>query len=547
MESADQRAPGVSAALRNRIGTLLGGGATVSLRRNNLVLRDIVLTRANGTEAPAAAEMRLQVARRGLAPANFSLERWDRGAAVEQAGNRTFAVDRDGNRHLVSMRRNGQRVVTNAGRRFYQDAPQTQWIVNVPVISVRGTRGGTFNPRYIPITDAFLQAMEDQGRDVRGLSDLRWTRDGADAEDQVQRMLQRWRDWFWQEFDRMPEEFMDSPEADDRDVTTLVDHDRPFTYDVQRTGVTGSGALSVDTMLDQVVFGNPVTSHDIWMKCHLHEGSRRRNGECGIDVIVASSSWRQKHADGSRTTQSMFNADQVVTTLVAMAKKDFPDSAWAQACSFEEPQDHSRTLAAMEVDATLRSRGLVKTPGGLELQKKLEPYLPKMLIFLQKPRTLDEIAANKGNIYQQTAKQKKTGQTTMPVETLLKALTKHISWSTDPQHRLLTFLRLFKCKIELEGETFVAKDSKKRVQLPPEAPSEEVTAAREALRQHGTPMRLLEMFLQEDASSPRHLSGRNVSLRAHARRLGHARERRETDGRPQGLEQSCPHLQPGSA
>ena len=45
MSITDRRAPGVSAALRSRIGTLLGSGATVSLRRDNLVLRDIVLTR----------------------------------------------------------------------------------------------------------------------------------------------------------------------------------------------------------------------------------------------------------------------------------------------------------------------------------------------------------------------------------------------------------------------------------------------------------------------------------------------------------------------
>ena len=69
--------------------------------------------------------MRLQVARRGLDSASFSLDRWDRTAAVEQAGGRTFAFDRDGNRQMVTRQRNGQRVATAAGRRFYQDAPLT--------------------------------------------------------------------------------------------------------------------------------------------------------------------------------------------------------------------------------------------------------------------------------------------------------------------------------------------------------------------------------------------------------------------------------------
>ena len=82
MALADQRAANVFSGLRNRIVTLLDGGATVSLRRKNLVLRDVVLTRADGTETPAAAEVRLQVERRGLDPASFSLDRWDRTAAV---------------------------------------------------------------------------------------------------------------------------------------------------------------------------------------------------------------------------------------------------------------------------------------------------------------------------------------------------------------------------------------------------------------------------------------------------------------------------------
>ena len=115
----DVRAPSVSTQLRARIATLVSSGAAVSLRRSSLVLRDVVLTRANGTLTPAAAELRLQVARRGRDPAPFNLERWDRGAAVEQMGNRRFAMDRAGVRHVVSRRRNGQQVVTAAGRRFY--------------------------------------------------------------------------------------------------------------------------------------------------------------------------------------------------------------------------------------------------------------------------------------------------------------------------------------------------------------------------------------------------------------------------------------------
>ena len=155
MALSDQRAPGVSSGLRTRIATLLDSGANVSLRRSSLVLRDVVLTRANGTETPAATELRLQVARRGLDPAPFSLERWNRAAAVQQEGNRTFAYDRGGNRHMVARQRNGQRVATVAGKRFYHDAPLTQWIFQVPVANRRND-GDLWRRRYIGLTEAFV-------------------------------------------------------------------------------------------------------------------------------------------------------------------------------------------------------------------------------------------------------------------------------------------------------------------------------------------------------------------------------------------------------
>ena len=106
----------------------------------------------------------------------------------------------------------------------------------------------------------------------------------------------------------------------------------------------------------------------------------------------------------------MFTAEQAAAKLVKLAKEHFPDSALAQACNFDEDPDTSKTQATNVVDGVLHRRGLLKTPAALELQRELEPYLPKMLVFLQTPRLLDEIteAFRKGNIYRQTAKQKKT-------------------------------------------------------------------------------------------------------------------------------------------
>ena len=259
----------------------------------------------------------------------------------------------------------------------------------------------------MPITDEFLAAMEAGGQNVQRLRDIRWTRDGADADSHVQRLLAEWRTWFMLSYaGGVPPVLQSSEEADDANVDTIVDPSRAFTYDAQRTGVTSSGARSVDTVLDQVVFGCPVASHDLWMKSHLHEGSRRRNGQCGIDVIVASSSWRHQHSDGSRSTKALFTAEQAAVELVSLARKHFPDSALAQGGDFSKPYDDTFSL----VDSELASRGLVNSLASDRLEVSFGPYLPKLLAFLKKPKDLDDIYAAmcKGNIYQQTAKQKKT-------------------------------------------------------------------------------------------------------------------------------------------
>ena len=63
---SDERAPGVSAALRKRIGAALQAGERPWLQKNNLRLGSIVLQRSDGRDAPALREMAIQMARRGL-------------------------------------------------------------------------------------------------------------------------------------------------------------------------------------------------------------------------------------------------------------------------------------------------------------------------------------------------------------------------------------------------------------------------------------------------------------------------------------------------
>ena len=56
----------VAAALARRIANHLGAGYQPSINGRRVVLRDVVLFRASGDEAPAAAEERRQAASRGI-------------------------------------------------------------------------------------------------------------------------------------------------------------------------------------------------------------------------------------------------------------------------------------------------------------------------------------------------------------------------------------------------------------------------------------------------------------------------------------------------
>ena len=57
------------------------------------------------------------------------------------------------------QRRAGEQVVTKLGRKFYEEAPPTEWIIHLPVVEVRS--GKKFNERYIDLTPNVLQSIYD--------------------------------------------------------------------------------------------------------------------------------------------------------------------------------------------------------------------------------------------------------------------------------------------------------------------------------------------------------------------------------------------------
>ena len=70
----------------------------------------------------------------------------------------------------------------------------------------------------------------------------------------------------------------------------------------------------------------------------LHEVSRRRSGECGLDVIVCAAMQRRHTKDGYKQRVPMMCADEAAQILVRLAQEIDPESAWAQATFQEVPQ-----------------------------------------------------------------------------------------------------------------------------------------------------------------------------------------------------------------
>ena len=106
---ADERAPGVSAAMRRRIAAALEAGERPALVGKNLRLGSIVLQRADGRDAPALREMELQMARRNQPTAGV-FDTFQ--PATTQRGRNTYATDAAGQERIIARRVNTENRVT---------------------------------------------------------------------------------------------------------------------------------------------------------------------------------------------------------------------------------------------------------------------------------------------------------------------------------------------------------------------------------------------------------------------------------------------------
>ncbi len=166
------------------------------------------------------------------------------------------------------------------------------------------------------------------------------------------------------------------PPSDFGAVDMYIDTARRPVVDLKTIHVR-DGRPTADTLLDRVVFGEPIMADDMWQLRRIHEVSRRRNGECGLDVIVASATRRQ---GANHTREPILTAEEAAQTLVQLARKLDPDGALATHAVFEDvPQ--TAEIAGVDEDLRLRAPDLAR----------LQPFEAGMRAFLKKARSVQDI------------------------------------------------------------------------------------------------------------------------------------------------------------
>ena len=203
---------------------------------------------------------------------------------------------------------------------------------------------------------------------------------------------------------------------------------------------------TVDTVLDRIVFGEPVTPFDLYQRNKLNETSRRRNGECGLDVIVCN------------TIQNNVTADTAAEKLVDLAKKYFPDSDLANSTWKAPGVNTHMEIKNRKVDAGPLRQFVPR----LNDYCKNRRYFPELKLALQKQKVLC-----------------KRQREEMP--SFLQTLMGVVTWSTDLEHRLLVLFALFPRDFIVGGDGVTSN----------------MQAAREAVQKHGTIVAMLQQFYVE--------------------------------------------------
>ena len=175
-----------------------------------------------------------------------------------------------------------------------------------------------------------------------------------------------------------------------------------------------------------------------------------------------------------------------------LAKEHVPDSALAQHDQWTKPVFKNPGCRVYRIVQEVQNRGLATNE---QLRETLRPYVANMSKCLGKAKTLEEIVAaiNKNNIYRQ-----RKSDPSLPKETLLKCLKTHMTWATSSEQPLITILCTFPDEfvpLPWDGG-FVSRRFNNR-NVVDGFFATQVPTARAATQQHGTPVRLLELFYRK--------------------------------------------------
>jgi len=467
-----------------------------------------VLASADQVERKTGAELRRQLSRApagSIDTARFSMDRWLRTGGPEvvpattQRRGAIYATDVNGREHLLRRwsAATGAWKVTKTGRGFYKNSKKTRFIVHVPAMVKIRTRDGNYYfarglaANYtVPLTEDMI--AEGLRPEVQELVRFNTLRSGEGTPEQQRAYL-----------GRAIEEYIQANAATDGDGHKILgmfyedrgpvvwDDSRHFTYDVETADFQDGAAPTLDVLLDRVVFGAPVTAEDMWMKHRLNEHSRRSNGQCGLDVMVAGATLRRPvHVSGknkAHSRQEVLTADEAALKLCELARSKYPDSEFGRVVEEAGARAVAERDALTVNDNTTELRRLDEALTDRNAARRaLAPYLEGVKHFLATPRTFAEIAQanDKGNVFR--------GKVALPSDAFSFAKVLRRTLKSPPSTRYKQFVLLF-------PEEFAILEDGETVRLRQNAPPRTIASeeARELIRKHGTPIRLLRDFYEE--------------------------------------------------
>ena len=287
--------------------------------------------------------------------ADTEVDAFDRARGLVDEGDRSYAFLQNGRRVTVRFRRDGDWVLTNHGKAFFQGV-HTEYIIEVPYVVLKindkrdPPRYTTYldpDKNYMPLIAGTLTGFVDGGDWDEEIRSVRRREDGSEDADRaineignfVRQTLEGGRPYFTVRQMVERNQLYAGPGLEDlydlvvltrleSDRITLWDPLRPFHVDKRETRV-GHGVMpDVNVILDRPLLGKVACPDEFYAKYGLHPTALEDTGECVLQQFVVCArkrgqGKRQRDEDGKVTRPNVWRPIFTVEEAVAAFDEAF--------------------------------------------------------------------------------------------------------------------------------------------------------------------------------------------------------------------------------